>query len=107
MPGLWQANGSHAECAREPGLQRTAHVWLQRMRGMGHGRKYLERSGPFHRAQINRLHLLIHILIVFLLTRLRPLLSRQGPRPELKFGVLTGAHGMPSAGTFGAARSGR
>jgi hypothetical protein len=48
VPGLWQANGSHADRARLFGLQRIAHVRLQRMRGMGDGREYTKRPAPGH-----------------------------------------------------------
>ena len=85
MPRLWQANGSVEDCAREPGLQRIAHLWLQRMRGVGHRRKHPERSAPGHvrRAQISLSKQAASVFIcwaqafvgVFLLTHRRPVFA--------------------------------
>jgi len=44
VPQLWWADEAEPPHRRYLWLQRAAHVWLQSMRGMGHGRKYRERS---------------------------------------------------------------
>jgi len=45
---LTRRGPARGERARLFGLQRTAHVWLQRMRGMGDGREYTNRPAPGH-----------------------------------------------------------
>ena len=48
VPELWYANEPDAYHRGQSWLQGTAHLWLQGMRGMGHGRKYPEQSGRRH-----------------------------------------------------------
>jgi hypothetical protein len=54
VPELWWADGSDPQRPGDVPLQGTTYIWLQRMRGMGYGRKPPERStqGHFLRAEM-------------------------------------------------------